>query len=47
MLMQSLGLNESTVNLLVAGGVNIVQFIAVLPAILYIDRWGMFSFILT
>ncbi|KAI0267722.1 hypothetical protein BC834DRAFT_56457 [Gloeopeniophorella convolvens] len=40
LLMRSLGLNGSTVNLLVAGGVNIVQFIAVFPAILYIDRLG-------
>lgn len=38
--MRSLGFNGSTVNLMVAGGVNIVQFLAVLPAILYIDRWG-------
>jgi hypothetical protein len=38
--MRSLGLNGSTVNLLVAGGINIVQFLAVFPAILYIDRWG-------
>jgi hypothetical protein len=29
------------VDLLVAGGVNVVQFLAVLPAILYIDKWGM------
>jgi len=40
LLMRSLGLNGNTVNLLVAGGVNIVQFLAVFPAILYIDRWG-------
>ena len=40
LLMRSLGFNGSTVNLMVAGGVNIVQFLAVLPAILYIDRWG-------
>jgi hypothetical protein len=38
--MRSLGLNGNTVNLLVAGGVNIVQFLAVFPAVLYIDRWG-------
>jgi hypothetical protein len=38
--MRSLGLNGGTVNLLVAGGVNIVQFLAVFPAILYVDRWG-------
>jgi len=40
LLMRSLGLNGNTVNLLVAGGVNIVQFLAVFPAILYIDKWG-------
>jgi hypothetical protein len=38
--MRDLGLNGSTVNLLVAGGINIVQFLAVIPAILYIDQWG-------
>jgi sugar porter (SP) family MFS transporter len=27
-------------NLLVSGGIGIVQFLAVIPAILYIDRWG-------
>lgn len=46
LLMRSLGFNGSTVNLLVAGGVNIVQFLAVLPAILYIDRWGEWSALL-
>jgi MFS family permease len=40
LLMRSLGFDGSTVNLMVAGGVNIVQFLAVLPAILYIDKWG-------
>ncbi|KAI0058648.1 general substrate transporter [Artomyces pyxidatus] len=39
-LMRSLGLNGDSVNLLVAGGINIVQFLAVFPAILYIDEWG-------
>ncbi|KAJ7577056.1 hypothetical protein C8J56DRAFT_972215 [Mycena floridula] len=29
-----------TVALLVSGGIGIVQFIAVIPAILYIDTWG-------
>jgi hypothetical protein len=38
--MRNLGLNGSTINLLVAGGINIVQFLAVIPAILYIDQWG-------
>ncbi|KAI0300838.1 hypothetical protein BC826DRAFT_1090192 [Russula brevipes] len=32
-LMRSLGFNGSTINLLVAGGINIVQFLAVFPAI--------------
>jgi len=41
LLMRSLGLNGKTVDLLVAGGVNVVQFLAVLPAILYIDKWGV------
>ena len=41
--MRSLGLNGKTVDLLVAGGVNVVQFLAVLPAILYIDKWGVWS----
>ena len=41
--MRSLGFNGSTVNLIMAGGVNIVQFLAVLPAILYIDSWGGWS----
>jgi hypothetical protein len=40
LLMRRLGLNGSTINLLVAGGINIVQFLAVFPAILYIDKWG-------
>jgi len=40
LLVRSLGLNGKTVDLLVAGGVNVVQFLAVLPAILYIDKWG-------
>ena len=39
-LMRDLGLNGNTINLLVAGGINIVQFLAVIPAILYIDQWG-------
>lgn len=38
--MRNLGFDGSTVNLMVAGGVNIVQFLAVFPAILYIDKWG-------
>lgn len=43
LLMRNLGLNGSTINLLVAGGINIVQFLAVIPAILYIDQWGEYA----
>ncbi|KAJ2912167.1 hypothetical protein MD484_g8244, partial [Candolleomyces efflorescens] len=39
-LVQSIGLEGDTVSLLVSGGIGIVQFLAVLPAILYIDRLG-------
>ncbi|TDL13683.1 general substrate transporter [Rickenella mellea] len=39
-LMYSLGLRGDTITLLGSGGVGIVQFLAVLPAILYIDRLG-------
>jgi hypothetical protein len=28
------------VTLIVSGGIGIVQFLAVLPTILYIDQWG-------
>jgi hypothetical protein len=38
--MRNLGLNGNTIDLLVAGGINILQFLAVFPAILYIDKWG-------
>jgi len=41
LLVRSLGLNGKTVELLVAGGVPVIQFLAVLPVILYIDKWGM------
>ncbi|EIM90835.1 uncharacterized protein STEHIDRAFT_72465 [Stereum hirsutum FP-91666 SS1] len=40
LLMRSLGFDGENINLLVSGGINIVQFIAVLPTILYIDRLG-------
>ncbi|KAA1467576.1 general substrate transporter [Dentipellis sp. KUC8613] len=40
LLMQSLGFTGNTVNLMISGGVNIVQFLAVFPAILFIDKWG-------
>ncbi|GLB37892.1 putative major facilitator superfamily, sugar transporter (TC 2.A.1.1) family protein [Lyophyllum shimeji] len=39
-LVRSIGLHDETVPLLVSGGVGIVQFFAVIPAILYIDRSG-------
>ncbi|KAF6761513.1 monosaccharide transporter [Ephemerocybe angulata] len=39
-LVQSIGLKGDTVSLLVSGGIGIVQFLAVLPAIVYIDRLG-------
>ncbi|KAE9406147.1 general substrate transporter [Gymnopus androsaceus JB14] len=39
-LVKSIGLSGDNVTLLVSGGIGIVQFIAVLPAIRYIDEWG-------
>ncbi|OSC97300.1 general substrate transporter [Trametes coccinea BRFM310] len=39
-LMHSLGLQGDAVTLMSAGGVGIVQFLAVLPAIVFIDRLG-------
>ena len=39
-LMHDIGLRGEIVTLLVAGGIGIVQFIAVFPAIVYIDRLG-------
>ncbi|KAI0795121.1 hypothetical protein C8Q75DRAFT_863742 [Abortiporus biennis] len=39
-LVQSIGLQGDKVTLMVSGGIGIVQFFAVLPAILYIDRLG-------
>lgn len=38
--MRSLGLQGDAVTLMSAGGVGIVQFLAVLPAIVFIDRVG-------
>lgn len=38
--MRELGLQGDTVTLMVAGGIGIVQFFAVFPVILYIDRFG-------
>jgi hypothetical protein len=42
-LMHELGLQGDTVTLMVSGGIGIVQFIAVFPVILYIDRLGKSS----
>lgn len=39
-LMHSLGLQGDAVTLTVSGGIGIVQFLAVLPAIVFIDRLG-------
>ncbi|KAG6842121.1 hypothetical protein H0H93_004119, partial [Arthromyces matolae] len=36
----SIGLRGDTVTLVVSGGIGIVQFLAVIPAILFIDRLG-------
>ena len=41
MLVSSIGRGGHDSNLIIAGGVNIVQFFAVTPAILFIDKWGM------
>ncbi|KAF9443883.1 general substrate transporter [Macrolepiota fuliginosa MF-IS2] len=39
-LVRSIGLSGDTVTLLVSGGIGIVQFLAVFPAIIYIDKFG-------
>ena len=39
-LIREIGLQGDTVSLVVSGGIGIVQFIAVLPAIAYIDSLG-------
>ena len=39
-LMHSLGLQGDAVTLMSAGGIGIVQFLAVFPAIIFIDRLG-------
>lgn len=39
-LVHSVGMRGDTVTLIVSGGIGIVQFLAVLPAIVYIDRLG-------
>ena len=41
-LVHSIGLRGDTVTLLVSGGISVVQFLAVLPAIIFIDRLGKF-----
>lgn len=40
-LMRELGLQGESVTLTVSGGIGIVQFLAVLPAIVFIDRIGV------
>ncbi|KAI5890062.1 general substrate transporter [Schizophyllum commune H4-8] len=39
-LVASIGLQGEEMSLLVSGGIGVAQFVAVLPAIAYIDRWG-------
>ncbi|KAH7883353.1 general substrate transporter [Phlebopus sp. FC_14] len=39
-LLRNIGLSGDKVILLVSGGVGIVQFLAVIPTILYLDKWG-------
>lgn len=39
-LVESIGMRGDTVTLLVSGGIGIVQFLAVFPAIIFLDRWG-------
>lgn len=45
-LVHSIGLRGDTVTLLVSGGISVVQFLAVLPAIVLIDRLGKSSFLI-
>lgn len=40
-LVESIGMRGDTVTLLVSGGIGIVQFLAVFPAIIFLDRWGV------
>lgn len=42
-LMLAIGLRGDTITLLGSGGIGIVQFIAVFPAIVFIDKWGTFQ----
>ncbi|KAG1782069.1 general substrate transporter, partial [Suillus placidus] len=39
-LVESIGMRGDTVTLLVSGGIGIVQFLAVFPAIIFLDQWG-------
>jgi hypothetical protein len=39
-LVRSIGLRGNTVTLVASGGIGVVQFVAVVPAILFIDRLG-------
>ncbi|KAG1792813.1 uncharacterized protein HD556DRAFT_544716 [Suillus plorans] len=39
-LVESIGMRGDTVTLLVSGGIGIIQFLAVFPAIIFLDRWG-------
>lgn len=45
-LVESIGVRGNTVTLLVSGGIGIVQFLAVIPAIIFLDQWGVFFFFL-
>jgi MFS family permease len=37
---QSIGLTGNSISLLASGVVGIVMFLATIPAVLYIDKWG-------
>ena len=39
--MERIGLGGDTAELIGSGGVGIVQFLAAIPAVMYIDRLGM------
>lgn len=39
-LMGELGLQGDRVTLMVSGGIGVVQFVAILPVIIFIDRLG-------
>ena len=41
--MHQIGLGGDTIELIGSGAIGIVQFIAVVPAILFIDRLGAFQ----